>query len=158
MKFLSNRQGYSMQFQHSRIFICHMYWSNQASRDVARTALAYLPRKGISVSIMNSALISIVLCFVLVSVPAMSGAAFFGPLVSSAIEDAQIAKGMSQSEVEQALGEPIDKHGYVNSVGGITWTYELKDNTSSSSDYIYEVDFSMDRRVVSSGKRALFIY
>ena len=69
-------------------------------------------------------------------------------------EQMLISAGMSQAQVEQAIGKParMQHFGLSNTT---TWSYNTTDYFERSGDRIYEVDFGPNGMVISAGARTL---
>lgn len=65
-------------------------------------------------------------------------------------EEARIAIGMSDAEVQKNLGRPARIHQY-RGLSGPTWTYEVASAPFGRTDF--EIDFGADGKVTSAGEK-----
>lgn len=70
----------------------------------------------------------------------------------TASDEAKVALGMSQTEVQQALGRPADKITYRNE-SGPTWAYEVDGALWGVTEF--DIDFGPDGKVVQASERVL---
>ena len=68
------------------------------------------------------------------------------------IQEPVVAVGMTQSQVEQALGRPADVINYPFAAGP-TWSYNVEDATFGVTSF--DVDFGGDGKVTYSAERVL---
>ena len=67
-------------------------------------------------------------------------------------QEPAIAVGMTQSQVEQALGRPADVISYPFAAGP-TWSYNVEDATFGVTSF--DVDFGGDGKVTNAAERVL---
>jgi outer membrane protein assembly factor BamE (lipoprotein component of BamABCDE complex) len=70
-------------------------------------------------------------------------------------QESQVQVGMSQAEVQQALGRPAHVERYRNEPGP-TWTYDVIG--SQSPPELFEVDFGADGKVASVDERVEMLH
>ena len=62
-----------------------------------------------------------------------------------------VKAGMTQAQVEQALGKPVQARNFSLS-NTSTWTYNTTDSFSRNGDRVYDVDFGSDGKVISASE------
>ena len=65
-------------------------------------------------------------------------------------DEARIAVGMTEAEVQQRLGQPARTRRYAN-MPGPSWTYEVQGAPFGRTDL--EVDFGADGKVITTSER-----
>jgi len=68
-------------------------------------------------------------------------------------DEQRVSVGMTQAEVLQTLGRPSTNQRFPNEPGA-TWTYSVPSDLNHHT--LFEVDFSADGKVLSTGERVLF--